>query len=164
MKFLILIFTISITLSSFAQKGFKYDESKHIVYNENTPLFKIRNDSEFKSQVLVENFNDSLLVFFLSKEMRGLVASTKKNPEGSVFCKMCLLMTSVRQSVEVPEGKSLKYYAKMVYKNNLISGNKLDSIAVMNFVNTTGNPYSSKYLIYDEKTKMYDYPNRKNNN
>ena len=96
--------------------------------------------------------------------MRGLVASTKKNPEGSVFCKMCLLMTSVRQSVEVPEGKSLKYYAKMVYKNNLISGNKLDSIAVMNFVNTTGNPYSSKYLIYDEKTKMYDYPNRKNNN
>ena len=164
MKFLILIFILSFTLSSFAQKGFKYDKKMNIVYNEDKPVFKITNDEQFKSQVLVKNLEDSLLVFFISKEMREVIPSTRKNPKGAVYCKACLLLTPNQQSVEVPEGKSLKYYAKIVYNNNLISENKLDTIAVNTFVNKVGNPYSSKYIVCDKESKTYSTPYRQKTN
>lgn len=148
------------SLSSFGQKeeGWTYNKKTKIVSDKKTPLFKIFRDSTYSSQVLVTNLHDSLLVIFISKEMQGLVPSTKRNPKGAVYCKACILNTPKQKSVEVEDNKSLAYYTHMVYNNRLIAENRLDTTAVNVFVTKTGNPYTEKYLVYDEKSKTYSYP------
>lgn len=148
-----------LSLSSFGQKeGLSYNKKTKIVSDKNIPLFKIFKDSIYNTQVIVTGLNDSLLVSFIPKEMQGLVPSTKKNPKGSVYCKIFVVTTPKVQCAEVEEYKPLMYYTRMIYDNGLIVENKLDTTAVRVFINKTGNPYTSKYLVYDEKSKTYSYP------